>query len=111
MIGTKKTKVTIRKPDNLDDLKRMSAECHLGFDPEVVRVILPYVNCYYMGVEGEVEPPRREEMPEARRWRRPWLSILFPEKTGISPPWKWESICAICRELEKHYGKNDEIKI
>ena len=64
MIGTKKTKVTIRKPDNLDDLKRMSTECHLGFDPEVVRVILPYVNCYYMGVEGEVEPPRREEMPE-----------------------------------------------
>ena len=64
MIGTEKTKLMVKKPDNLADLKYMSKELKLGFDPEVVRVILPYVNCYYLGVEGEVEPPRREEMPK-----------------------------------------------
>lgn len=64
MIGTEKTKLTVKRPDNMDDLKRMSEELGLGFDPEVVRVILPYVNCYYMGVEGDVEAPGREEMPD-----------------------------------------------
>lgn len=64
MIGTEKTKLTIKRPDNLRDLKRMTRELELGFDPEVVRVILPYVNCYYVGREGEVEVPEKEEMPD-----------------------------------------------
>lgn len=58
------TEIEIPAADNIEDLKRITREADLPFDPEVVRVILPYNHCYYCGVEGDIETPKREQYPE-----------------------------------------------
>lgn len=57
------TRITIHVPANAAVLKKIYRERNLGFDPEVVRVVLPYGTCIFVGVEGDVEPPRTEELP------------------------------------------------
>lgn len=57
------TRITISRPDNIDKLKQITAQYKLGFNPEVVRVILPYGTCYFVDVEGEIEPPAKEDVP------------------------------------------------
>lgn len=64
VILPQKTAVEIRKPNNMEVLKQISKEQNLPFDPEVVRVVLPYGTIYYIGMEGEVEPPTKEELPK-----------------------------------------------
>ena len=58
------TRIMIQKPDNMEYLKRISKELGLPFSPEVVRVVLPYGQINFLGIEGEVEPPKKEELPE-----------------------------------------------
>ena len=57
------TKLQINKPENMDYLKEMTREHNLPFDPEVVRVVLPYGRILYVGVEGDIEPPSKADMP------------------------------------------------
>lgn len=57
------TKLQINKPDNMDFLKEMTKEYNLPFNPEVVRVVLPYGRIFYVGVEGDIEVPAKEDMP------------------------------------------------
>lgn len=57
------TRITIQKPENQEFLKKLSEENNLPFSPEVVRLVIPYGKIYYLGVEGEVEPPLKEELP------------------------------------------------
>ena len=57
------TTLHITRPANMDVLKTISAEQHLPFDPEVFRLILPSCACQFYGVEGDVEPPRPEDVP------------------------------------------------
>lgn len=63
VIGTQETRITIPRPDGLAVMKQITRDQELGFDPEVVRVVLPYGNCYYLGVEGSVEPPSPQDVP------------------------------------------------
>ena len=56
-------RIEIRKPENLEFLKELSKEKSLPFNPEVVRIVLPYSRTYYVGVEGEIEPPAKEDLP------------------------------------------------
>lgn len=63
IILNQNTRITIQKPHNMDFLKQLSKEENLPFNPEVVRVVLPYGHIYYVGVEGEVEPPTKEDLP------------------------------------------------
>ena len=63
VIGTRETRITIPKPENLEIMKGITEEQQLGFDPEVVRVVLPYGKCCFSGVEGEIEPPARKDVP------------------------------------------------
>lgn len=63
VIHTGETRITIPGTDNLDALKALTAARQLPFDPEVVRVVLPYGACYFVGVEGEVEPPAEADVP------------------------------------------------
>lgn len=64
MIWSDRTKIHIDAPDNMDELKQLTKENHFPFSPEVVRVVLPYTRCFYLGVEGEVAPPRPDQLPE-----------------------------------------------
>ena len=60
----KETRITIPKNNNLKLLKEIAKKSQLAFDPEVVRIVLPYGTCYFVGVEGEVEPPLKEQLPK-----------------------------------------------
>lgn len=57
------TVIEIEKPAKLSELQEIAGEHNLGFDPAVVRIVMPYGLNYYVGVEGEVEPPEKEETP------------------------------------------------
>lgn len=63
MIGTDVTRVHISAIPNADELRTIAQAQHLPFSPDVVRVILPYGACVYIGCEGEVEPPHPEDLP------------------------------------------------
>ena len=56
-------RIEIKKPNNMCFLKTLSKEKGLSFNPEVVRIILPYSRTYYVGIEGDVEPPTKEDLP------------------------------------------------
>lgn len=56
--------ITIRKSDNLDILKRIAREYEQPFSPEVVRVIFDRGTPELLDVIGEVEPPKKEQLPE-----------------------------------------------
>ncbi len=66
IIGSEETVITIEKPnqDTIDTLRRVSEEQKLGFDPEVVRVLIPYGLNYFVKAEGEVLPPEDTQVPE-----------------------------------------------
>lgn len=64
VIRTEDTAITVVRPANLDRLKEITKEQHLPFDPEVVRIVLPYGNIYYLGHEGAIVPPEKEDLPE-----------------------------------------------
>lgn len=63
VIHPHETRITIKKLDNLDRLKTITAERGLAFNPEVVRIVLPYGKVRFHGVEGDVEPPSVEDLP------------------------------------------------
>lgn len=63
VIFDENTKVTISRPKNMDIIKQITVEKNLGFQPEVVRVVLPYGTCYFVDVEGDIEPPSKEDVP------------------------------------------------
>lgn len=63
-IGTERTTLHFERPANMDTLKAVSQQCHLPFDPEVIRIVLPYTSCIFMGVDGEVETPAAEDLPQ-----------------------------------------------
>lgn len=58
------TEIEIEKPANIEALRKISTEHGLGFDPAVVRIVMPYGLNYYVGVEGEVKPPAETEVPD-----------------------------------------------
>jgi len=63
LITTQPTEIRIRKPENMDHLHRIHQDCALPFSPEVVRLVLPGGPTLFLGVEGDVEPPRPEDLP------------------------------------------------
>ena len=58
------TAITIPAPDNLPCLRQITAEQGLSFDPAVVRVVLPYGTCFFVGSEGALAPPTPAQLPE-----------------------------------------------
>ena len=66
--GTPET-VRVSRPEKLDRLIPEATE-GLAFDPRVCRIVLPGEHrgghVFYHGVEGDVRPPRPEELPDRR---------------------------------------------
>ena len=63
VIGTTPTRVHIPAPKNTAELRRIIENAHLPFDPALVRLVMPYGTCVYMGCEGDIEPPRPGDTP------------------------------------------------
>lgn len=59
------TEIAVTKPGNLAQMQQITMEAGLPFSPEVVRLVLPYGNIIFHGVEGEVAPPKRDMLPRA----------------------------------------------
>ena len=58
------TKIHIEYPEGMERLRQISVSENMGFSPEVVRIVLPYTDCYYLGVEGNVIPPAEKDKPQ-----------------------------------------------
>lgn len=64
MIYSHPTCIHIIKAKNLQTLQKITADENLPFDPQVVRIVLPYGHCHYLRVEGEVLPPAPDMVPK-----------------------------------------------
>ncbi|KRE46706.1 SGNH/GDSL hydrolase family protein [Paenibacillus sp. Soil724D2] len=61
------TEIIIKKPKHIKILERLTEERGLPFDPNLVRVILPYDwKNYLIDIEGNCAPPRAEQVPNQR---------------------------------------------
>lgn len=60
------TRIHIEYPEErkMETLRRITTEQNLPFQPEVVRMVLPYVPCYYVRTEGVTGVPKPEQMPK-----------------------------------------------
>ncbi len=57
------TDFLIKRPDNLDILRRITNEAGYDWDPEVVRVVFDRGHYRIVGIYGDIEAPSREQMP------------------------------------------------
>lgn len=58
------TAITVSRPGNLAQMQGISEAAGLPFSPEVVRLVLPYGNIIFHGIEGEVVPPTADMLPK-----------------------------------------------
>lgn len=58
------TAITLTRPANVEQMQQITRHARLPFDPQVVRLVLPYGNIIFHGVEGEVAPPPAEFLPK-----------------------------------------------
>lgn len=63
-LGEDGTTIEITKAENIGVLKKITEKRKLPFDPEVVRIVLPYGTCYFKEIIGDVEPPQKSELPQ-----------------------------------------------
>ncbi len=64
VVGADIVECVIKKPANLETLKRVAKESGISFDPEVIRVIFNRGTIKLVDVIGDVEPPRAELLPQ-----------------------------------------------
>ncbi len=57
------SEIVIKRPQNMEMMKRMSDDSGYGWDAEVVRVVINRGAFKLMGVEGEVCPPDEKQTP------------------------------------------------
>ena len=62
-IGEKETVITVKYPEELGKLEAISKQAKLPFSPRIVRILLPYGTCHYLGKEGDTEPPHKSDAP------------------------------------------------
>ena len=65
-VGTARSCLHLRKPKNIRWLREAMAGREMIYDPDMVRIVLPCNVCIYMGIDGEVEPPRPGDATEKR---------------------------------------------
>ncbi|WP_159887313.1 GDSL-type esterase/lipase family protein [Paenibacillus puerhi] len=66
MIGTEPTTITIERPDT-KKLSSLHRERGFIFDPDVIRIVLPYDwKIIFIDAEGDLVPPKPEQLPKRR---------------------------------------------
>jgi len=63
LIRMDETVLHIQKPANADRLAELSHECGMPFSPDVMRLVMPSCTCWFLGAEGDIEPPQPENLP------------------------------------------------
>ncbi len=63
-ITNRDTVLHFERPNNLESLKQITCERGLPFNPEVIRIVLPYSPVEFLGVDGEVAPPDAADVPQ-----------------------------------------------
>lgn len=63
-VGTEPCEFEIKKSSNIDNLKVMSSKSNYAFSPEVIRVIFDRGAYKIYDVEGDIEPPMKNQCPE-----------------------------------------------
>lgn len=63
LIGKTMTKITIKRPENLNAIKQIEKSEKLGFSSEMVRIVLPYGSTIFGGIEGKVKLPIKTDSP------------------------------------------------
>ena len=63
-IGPKAREITIKKPKNTEMLERMNKQAGHGWDVNLVRVIFTGGVYEIYDVSGDVEPPKKSQLPE-----------------------------------------------
>lgn len=58
------TDIEIKKSENIDVLKRVTADFNYPFSPEVIRVIIHASEFEISGISGEIRPPKASELPQ-----------------------------------------------
>lgn len=62
-ITKEKSCIRVRPTDHLPQLQQITKEKGLRFQPEMVRLLLPYTPCVYLGAQGDIEPPHPGDLP------------------------------------------------
>lgn len=65
IIRNEVTAITLTRPGNLEQMRCISRDAALPFDPAVVRLVLPYGNIIFHDIEGEVAPPSADLLPNS----------------------------------------------
>ena len=63
VITERETTIRIPRPGSMASLHAITDRAKLPFSPEVVRLVLPYGNNIFLGVEGDVTPPPADMLP------------------------------------------------
>lgn len=64
VIAKERSTIRVRRPANMHQLQEITDEAHLPFSPQVCRLVLPYGNNIFLGVDGEIAPPSRDMLPK-----------------------------------------------
>lgn len=67
IIGNDAVEIVVKKPENIELLSKLTREYRLPYDPELVRILLPYEwgNCL-IDIKGKCSPPRQGQTPERK---------------------------------------------
>jgi hypothetical protein len=82
----------IKKPKNMDTLKKMSKDAGLDFSPEVIRIIFNRGKLRILGINGKVRPPKKEELP--KKTLLCYGSSITHGSNSYTQPDNWVSVVA-----------------
>ncbi|MGI6106814.1 MAG: SGNH/GDSL hydrolase family protein [Lachnospiraceae bacterium] len=86
-IGTKETDIEIGLPQNIRYLRELARKGHAAFQPDVVRVLLPYGTCYFLGAEGDIEAPGPQDSP--KKTYLAYGSSITHGSLALAPPYTY----------------------
>ena len=64
VIGKERTTIRVSRPRNMAQLQEITDDAHLPFSPQVCRLVLPYGNTVFLGVDGDITPPTPDMLPK-----------------------------------------------
>lgn len=83
---------TIKKPKNMEALKKMTEHAGLDWSPEVIRIIFNRGSYRVLGIDGKVRPPKKDEMP--KKTLLCYGSSITHGSNAYTQPDSWVSVLA-----------------